>query len=164
MKILLAAAAIAVAFVLPASAKSMICTGPTGIDYQAIYDGKFVRLKNATWSAKLPVIDNSYGTITTKKNKKGIYVQISFDQGNGTGLINYFKGKPGKSFQNETGEYRAYQQDHCRSGGQSVRQSEPSSPLTGIKQKCISEWPGDYRMQKYCIDRQIEAYNALLGY
>ena len=137
----------------------MTCTdATTGEDYSATLSGGKVRLKSPTWSANLTITktirlpSGKPDTYVTKVNENGIYTNISFEN---PPIINYFKGKGGY----------AYRQDRCRFGRQSVvRQSEPNSPLASIKQKCFAEWPGDYRMQKYCIDRQIDAYNALLNY
>lgn len=158
MKTLLAAAAIAAAFTLPAAAEAMTCTdATTGGDYSATLSGGKVKLKSPTWSANLTITktirlpNGQADTYVTKVNKNGIYTNVSF---NNPPIINYFKGNGGN----------AYRQDRCRIGGQSIVQSQPDSPLDGIKQKCLSQWPGDYRMQKYCIDRQIESYNALLNY
>lgn len=30
-----------------------------------------------------------------------------------------------------------------------------------IKKQCAKDWPTDYRMQRYCIEKQIEAVNRL---
>lgn len=157
-KTFLIAAAIAAAFTLPARAESMTCTdATTGEDYSAILSGDKVRLKSPTWSANLTITrivrlpNGEADTYITKVNKNGIHTNVSFDN---PPVINYFKGNGGY----------AYRQDPCRSSRQPVVQSRPISPLDGIKQKCFTEWPDDYRMQKYCIDQQIEAYNALQRY
>ena len=143
---------------------SMVCTDATnGEKYSARQDGGKIKLKGPNWSANLTVIAsyrilNSY---TTKVNKNGIWTNVTFDGPSSPLLIEYFKQGPYK------GKVRPYRQDRCRHGGQLVQtypKPQGNSVLDGIKQKCFSEWPGDYRMQKYCIDKQIEAYNALLSY
>ena len=30
-----------------------------------------------------------------------------------------------------------------------------------VKQQCAKDWPTDYRMQKYCINKQVESINRL---
>jgi hypothetical protein len=41
------------------------------------------------------------------------------------------------------------------------QQTTPINVEQEIERKCQSEWPGDYKMQKYCQDRQYEAYRSL---
>jgi len=31
-----------------------------------------------------------------------------------------------------------------------------------IKQDCINEWPGNYRMQKYCYDKQVKSFRTYM--
>lgn len=35
--------------------------------------------------------------------------------------------------------------------------------VKGIKINCKSEWADDFAMQKYCIDRQIKAFNSIVN-
>lgn len=39
----------------------------------------------------------------------------------------------------------------------------PASVSAEIKAKCIGEWPSDYVMQRYCIERQEKAYIDVYG-
>lgn len=32
-----------------------------------------------------------------------------------------------------------------------------------IKAACAAEWPGDYRMQEYCVEKQIEAARDIVN-
>lgn len=45
--------------------------------------------------------------------------------------------------------------------GRGARRTE--SAREGIARKCIAEWPDDYRMQEYCMQKQAGAYNRLYG-
>ena len=111
IKTLLFATGIALGAVLsPAAAKpvAMVCTGPTGIDYTATDTGKFVVLKNPTWSAKLTVEKRFGNVIVTKVNQKGIFTNVMFN--NGAPMVAYYK----------RGTKAAYQQDNCRRAGRSA--------------------------------------------
>ena len=153
-KITLAATVLAASCMMPALAHaetaSMICTGPTGKDYRATYDGQFVVLKNATWSAKLTVVDRFGSVLITKVNKKGIHTNVSF--ADDVLLINYFKGT------NST----AYQQDRCREDDGRIEAAPAPSKKTDtvfapVENACAIKWGSDYRMQKYCREQQYEA-------
>ncbi|TIM94398.1 MAG: hypothetical protein E5Y34_30920 [Mesorhizobium sp.] len=34
--------------------------------------------------------------------------------------------------------------------------------MAGIKAACTADWPGDYSMQEFCINNQVESYNHLV--
>ncbi|GLS34500.1 hypothetical protein GCM10010869_00880 [Mesorhizobium tianshanense] len=38
--------------------------------------------------------------------------------------------------------------------------AEPDT-MAGIKADCTGEWQGNFRMQEYCIDLQVKAFNGL---
>ena len=42
--------------------------------------------------------------------------------------------------------------------------AEENPVLEKIKVRCSSEWPGDFRMQKHCIERQHEGINKLIAF
>jgi hypothetical protein len=44
---------------------------------------------------------------------------------------------------------------------QKVSPSRAEMPIAEIKAKCVGEWPGDYEMQNYCIDKQVEAWTKV---
>lgn len=37
----------------------------------------------------------------------------------------------------------------------------PDSIYNEIREKCANKWPGDYRMQKYCVEEQTKAWKYL---
>jgi len=39
--------------------------------------------------------------------------------------------------------------------------SVPRNVMSGIEKMATADWPGDYQMQKFTIDMQVEAYNSL---
>jgi hypothetical protein len=40
---------------------------------------------------------------------------------------------------------------------------EAAAILDGIKSKCASEWPDNFRMQAYCRDQQVEAIGKIVA-
>lgn len=157
MKKLLLAACAAIAFGGTAQGQSMVCTdSTTGTSYTAVLQGGKIRLKGPSWSTNLTIVERSSSTqFTTRTNSKGIFTEVVFRDGPPQpGMIHYFK----------KGQAYAYRTDYCARAGSQQVQTRSNTVLDGIKAKCFAEWPGDYRMQKYCIDQQIEAYNALQRY
>lgn len=37
-----------------------------------------------------------------------------------------------------------------------------SDTLAGIKAGCSADWPGNYSMQEFCINTQVESFNHLV--
>lgn len=47
----------------------------------------------------------------------------------------------------------------------SVAAAEPAErDMTEVTANCVSEWPDDYSMQKYCLDRNQEGYETASAY
>lgn len=51
-----------------------------------------------------------------------------------------------------------------KSTGYSNKSKPPEMPddiYTKIRNKCERDWPDDYRMQKYCVEKQVESWQFL---
>jgi hypothetical protein len=42
-----------------------------------------------------------------------------------------------------------------------LKDGDPGSGVGKVAADCRAEWPGDYRMQEYCINRQMESKGRL---
>lgn len=45
--------------------------------------------------------------------------------------------------------------------GSEPEPAKTDSIMPAIRANCAAEWPGDYRMQEYCINNQVEAVQAM---
>lgn len=40
--------------------------------------------------------------------------------------------------------------------------AQENETMAKIRQLCETEWPGDYRMQEFCIEQQVKGANAVM--
>lgn len=159
MKYLLSAVLLG-AILAPAAAhaESMTCVSKSDRGtYTAVKTGGKIVLKGKSWSANLTITEFRDDGYVTEVNKNLVFTNVSFINGK----ITFVRPEAEASVDDCTKGERTYYRGPAIDVPQQPR---TNAVLEGIKAKCFGEWPGDYRMQDWCIDRQIEAYNALRQY
>ena len=125
--------------------------------YTATKNGNRIMLKGTkkSWSANLTITERRDNTYATKVNKNGIWTNVSFADGS----VAYYEEEAEVVVDDCTKGNREYT-NHPKT----VPAKQTYTVLDGIKAKCAGDWPGNYSMQKWCIDNQVEAYHALQNY